>query len=460
MPTTTKLPATQPGLRLPASWPFDVRRVPGFYGWVIWILSTLGFLFSVPGQTMGMGVFTDSFIEAFGLTRTQLSSAYFFGTLGSALLLTWAGRQFDRHGARTLLVLSSLTLGAVLLVISVLGNIIDWATDSPVLGLSLSPTVIGFVLILLCYFGVRFSGQGVLTSASRNVLLVWFDRRRGLVSGIRGVFVSLGFSLAPLGLAMLIDRFGWQGALWLQAAVLIGGYALLALFFIRDNPESCGLQADGAAPSADAPAPRYTAANGTLRDAQRSPLFWIYALGLSTHALFGTAVTFHVVDVFAEAGRSRADAFGYFFPAAVVSTSVNLLASTLVDARSLKPFLLTMLGGFVLGALGLLLLDQSLGYWLLVVGFGLGGGLWGVLSNLANIRFFGSLHLGEISGFNTAISVFASAIGPVAFSLTRDTWGSYHGAVLCCLVANLVLLGFAILVKHPDHNRLSPQQPG
>ena len=34
-------------------------------------------------------------------------------------------------------------------------------------------------LILMGYFGVRFSGQGVLTSASRNVLLLWFEKRRG-----------------------------------------------------------------------------------------------------------------------------------------------------------------------------------------------------------------------------------------------------------------------------------------
>ena len=33
-------------------------------------------LMSVPGQTMGMAVFTDPFIEAFGLNRTELSLAY------------------------------------------------------------------------------------------------------------------------------------------------------------------------------------------------------------------------------------------------------------------------------------------------------------------------------------------------------------------------------------------------
>ena len=107
-PTPRSLP-----LPIAAQWPFDVRRFPFYYGRVILVLSTLGFLMSVPGQTMGMGVFTESFIDAFHLSRTQLSIAYFFGTLGSALFLTRAGRLYDRVGARSMLVGSSLVLGLV-----------------------------------------------------------------------------------------------------------------------------------------------------------------------------------------------------------------------------------------------------------------------------------------------------------------------------------------------------------
>ena len=55
--------------------PFNPSRTPFFYGWVIWFLSTLGFLMSIPGQTMGMAVFTDPFLEAFDMTRTELSLA-------------------------------------------------------------------------------------------------------------------------------------------------------------------------------------------------------------------------------------------------------------------------------------------------------------------------------------------------------------------------------------------------
>ena len=99
---------------------------------------------------------------------------------------------------------------------------------------------------------------------------------------------------------------------------------------------------------------------------------------------------------------------------------VNLSASALSDYTRLKPFLVVMLCAFLLGAYGLATLEQTSGYWMLVLGFGAGGGLWGVLSNLVFVRQFGILHLGEISGLNTSITVLSSAIGPVVFSLAND----------------------------------------
>ncbi|MEX2327240.1 MAG: MFS transporter, partial [Pseudomonadales bacterium] len=323
-------------------WPFDIRRLPFFYGWVIWLFSTVGFLFSVPGQTMGMAVFTDPFIEVLGLTRTQLSIAYLFGTMGSALFLTRAGRWYDRLGGRVMIALSAFALGVMVFYISQADVI------ASLLG---GHSAAGFMVILVGYFGVRFFGQGVLTSASRNVLLVWFVKRRGLVSGIRGIFVSLGFSLAPLLLAWLIVTFGWRGALMLMALVVGIFFSSLALVFVRDNPRSCGVRPDGSVgvPHDDTVT---EAPSRSIHAASRDPVFWIYSLSLAMHSLFGTALTFHVVSIFAEAGRGRDEAFGYFFPAAVFATTVNLVASWLVDFNPLKPFLIAMLVFFITGAVG------------------------------------------------------------------------------------------------------------
>ena len=419
------------------NWPFDIRRVPFFYGWVIWLVSTLGFLFSIPGQTMGMAVFTDALIDALGLTRTQLSMAYLIGTVGSALLLTRAGRWYDRWGGRTMTAIASLALALMLIYIATTA----WLAEA--LGGS---AAVGFALIMLGYFGVRFFGQGVLTSASRNVLLVWFEKRRGLVSSVRGIFVSLGFSLAPLGLAALILAWGWSGAL-MGLAFACAAYAVFAYLLLRDSPESCGVLIDGANIEDDSSEAQFTP-SATLEQARASPVFWIFALSLSIHALFGTAVTFHIVSIFEAAGRTAEQAFAYFLPVAIASTSVNLLAGWLADSRPLKPFLIIMLCGFIAGAIGLLNLETDWGYWLLVAGFGGSGGLWSVLSNLAFIRNFGPLHLDEISGLCTSIMVFGSAIGPAMFSLGLDYFGTYAAAEYFCLLVLVLLLLAAMVIQH------------
>lgn len=420
-------------------WPFDIRRVPFFYGWVIWFLSTLGFLFSIPGQTMGMAVFTDHLIDALGLTRTQLSMAYLLGTVASALLLTRAGRWYDLLGGRIMIALSSLALAVMLLFIS--------TTDRLALALG-GGTTVSFVCIMLGYFGVRFLGQGVLTSASRNVLLLWFEKRRGLVSSVRGIFVSLGFSLAPLFLAWLIARGGWQHALWLLA-LGCSLYAAVAYVFLRNNPKSCGVQIDGKT-ALESEGTGFIVPSATLDEARRTGIFWVVSLSLGMHSLFITAVTFHIVSIFEEAGRTPTEAFAFFLPCAIVTTSTNLVAGWLADSRRLRPFLIVMLVAFIFGAMGLLYLQYQWGYWLFIAGFGVGGGLWSVCSNLAFIRNFGPLHLGEISGLCTSIMVFASAIGPAMFALSLDYFGAYAAAQWLCLAGLLILCVAAVLVSHRE----------
>ena len=64
---------------------------------------------------MGMAVFTDPLIEALGLSRTQLSLAYLLGTVGSSLMLTRAGRWYDRLGGRVMTALASVILAMMLM---------------------------------------------------------------------------------------------------------------------------------------------------------------------------------------------------------------------------------------------------------------------------------------------------------------------------------------------------------
>ena len=96
--------------------PFSPRNVPFFYGWVILLASIFGLLMSAPGQTIGVSTFTDYLIANIGLNRNQISTSYMIGTITSSLLLTWAGKMYDKYGARWTGMAATLLLGLVLLV--------------------------------------------------------------------------------------------------------------------------------------------------------------------------------------------------------------------------------------------------------------------------------------------------------------------------------------------------------
>ncbi len=191
--------------------PFNPGKIPFFYGWVILFASTIGILVSAPGQTMGVSTFTDYLLDNIHIGRDQLSFAYMVGTVGSSLILTYAGKMYDKYGARWVGLAISFVLAAVLVLLSQSDRIIRFFISD-----IQTTFYIGFAIavLILLFFALRFAGQGVLTMISRNMLMKWFVARRGLVNGISSVFVATGFSLAPLTFDMLIQGTSWRYA-WL-----------------------------------------------------------------------------------------------------------------------------------------------------------------------------------------------------------------------------------------------------
>jgi len=54
----------------------DPSKSPFFYGYVVLIIGTVGVYCSIPGQTIGVSVFTDPVKDALGLSRNQFSNIY------------------------------------------------------------------------------------------------------------------------------------------------------------------------------------------------------------------------------------------------------------------------------------------------------------------------------------------------------------------------------------------------
>jgi len=434
----------------PDNIPLAPRRYPFFYGWLILVLSAIGFLMSSPGQTYGVSPFTDSLIAALGLTRVQLSLAYMVGTIGSSLCLTHAGRAYDRFGARAVAPAASIVLGLVLVILSQCDRIAAGITNG--LGLA-SAQLPGFVLLLLLFFALRFSGQGVLTMVSKNMMMKWFDRHRGLVSGISGMVIAPAFSATPALLHALVEKAGWRGA-WLWLALLIGVvFTLVALLLFRDNPEDCGLRADG--PLADKPLgsksrPDHELRQYTLAEARRTYSFWVFAIGIALFGFYITGMSFHAASIFETAGVERSRGYLIFLYASFVSIALRPFVGWLCDRIPLKYILMALMAGICTSTLGLRVLREGLPMWTVIAGNGLMGATVGTMSSVTWPNFYGRSHLGAISGFNMAITVFASAIGPWLFSQSQAISGNYSLTITGTTIATVILLLLAIRADNPQ----------
>ena len=428
---------------------------------------------SIPGQTIGVSVFTDHLIEATGLSRLDLSNAYLVGTVTSGCLLPLGGKLLDRWGARRVVVFAAVGLGLTLCYLATC----DRLSQALSTVLPLTATTLAAILLVLGFVSLRFCGQGMLTMTSRTMLGKWFERRRGQVSGMVGIFVSFGFSSAPFFFSKAISALGWRET-WLVLAAIVGiGMSAVGWLLFRDNPEICGLRMDG-----DADLSRSQSEGSrrdedsrqnegsrrdedsnqaaddqmwglTRREAIGTLTFWATTLAFASQALSITGITFHVVSIGAELGISEARMVTIFIPISVVSTAVGFLVGIASDRVRLQYIFMFMMVGQVVGIGAIANLNLTGMIVPATVGLGISGGCFGTLTAVVLPRFFGRLHLGAISGVQMMAIVIASAIGPSLLANVRAVTGSYQGGLYACCLFAPVVIGLMFVIQPPVRAR-------
>lgn len=437
---------------------------------VLFVLGVLAIVLSTPGQTAGVSAFTGPLIDAMRMSRAQLSLAYLIGTIASAVMLTPAGRVYDRLGSRAT------------------GTSVTVALALSLVGLTQAPRVLGFltaaglptaasalVIMSLGFFLIRFFGQGLMPLVGRTMVLKWFDDKRGVVSAVIGSVVPLAFALAPPVFNGLISSFGMTGAWLIIAAVVCPGFALVVAFTFSDPPTDY----KPPVPSADASAglivklvsgsravaarvgrriglrpskePMRPDRDLNLAEARRSLAFWVFLLVVTLSSGLITGLTFHVVAVFAEAGIGATVALAVFFPASLISVLVTPIASIASDSLPLKYFAMMHAAALTLFLVSIPLLSfGAAAYILLVLSMGVATAMFAVNHTVVWPRFFGLEHLGSISGYSAAWFVAGSALGPYLYSVSVELTGSFRGVTYAFIPVCLALLVLGTRADNPN----------
>ncbi|MGM7700395.1 MFS transporter [Pseudalkalibacillus sp. Hm43] len=409
-------------------------RFSFFYGWIIVFLGGLGLFFSGPGQTYGISVFIDSYIEEFDWSRSLVSGIYSGATLLSGSLLFLMGRAVDKYGQRTMALIVGISLAIACF----------W-----------NSFVFTPVMLFIGFFLLRFFGQGSMTLVPNTLVPQWFIEKRGRALSFMAIGGFLSSALIPPVNAWLISTFSWEIAFRILGFSILILFVPLVFFFMKNKPEDIGLKPDNAVRKQNADGTEVEEENEydvswTLKEAMRTRQFWLILVCVSIPALVNTGITFHLVSIFEEGGLGRGTAAFILSLMAIVGFPITMVSGFILERVKVHVVLSVSYIG-QLAFVILLLFTNS--YWMAIL-FGI---VWGIVNGLERITlsiiwpdYFGRKYLGSIKGIAMTTMVIGSAFGPLPYGFAFDLFGGYSEILLLTMIFPIIGFIFALISPRPS----------
>lgn len=407
---------------IPAPLPAFARRLPVYYGWVMVVVAATAMVATLPGRTQGLGLVTEPLLRDFGLGRVEYARLNLWTTLLGSLACLGFGRLLDRWGARRVLTLVTLLLGAA------------------VMGMAVSRTTAQLAVLLLLTRGL---GQSALSSVSISLVGQWFPGGSPRAMAAYSLLLSFGFMAAFPLVGGAVDALGWRTA-WGWVGLGVMSVAILGHVLVRNSPESAGVR-DGS----DA----VRKAGWTAAAAFRTPAFWVFGLAGALYGLVASGIGLFNESILVELGFAPVLYHRTLAVTALTGLAGNFLGGWLGQRRSPRLLLtpaMALLGG---GLFALPHLHTTGAVYVQAVVMGLSGGLMTVLFFGFWVATYGRAALGTIQGMAQMLTVIASATGPLLLALTHQAAGSYAACfrLLAFVAALVALLGMWV----PLPNRMT-----
>lgn len=372
----------------------------------------------VLGGVFSYGVFIPILESELGWSRTLLSASSSVAFLVMGILAIVVGRFNDTLGPRWVLSFTGVVCGLGFILMSFMSA--PWQ----------------LVLFFGLFVGIGLSAHDV---ATLSTVAMWFDRRRGVMTGVVKTGTACGQVIMPLVATALFVWLGWRSALLILGIGIGVSLLLVAQWMQRPASEPSLTPAsvpDSTLDSAPAPIPEREGIS--YADARRSKTLWVMCAiqfcffpALMTIPLHAVA---HAKDL-GMSSQSAATVLSTLGGASILGRlAVGLLFDKIGGKFALKACLILL----VMGLLPLLVIDN--GNWLYLFAFVYGsahGGLFTVVSPTI-AEYFGMKAHGAIFGTILFFGTLGGAVGPILAGIIFDTTGSYQVAfqiliiLTCC----------------------------
>ena len=393
-----------------------------YYGWVVLGVAALAMVGTLPGRTQGLGLITEPLLHDFGVDRVRFAEINLTATLAGSFFCFGIGSLIDRYGSRIVVTSLSLLLGGAVIALT---------------------AVTGAAMLLVLITLTRGLGQSALSVVSLAMPGKWFRRQLTSAMGVYALVMSVGFMIAfPVVGALVLAR-GWRVAWATVGATLILGLAPLGWLLVRREPETNVELEIQAADRAES-----TMTHSTLASALRSPAFWVFGVASALYGLVASGIGLFNESILAELGFPADVYHTALAVTAITGLAGNFAAGVWAERGSLRRVLVVALVLLTVALVALPHVSTTAHVMAQAVAMGVAGGFVMVVFFSFWGKAYGRTHLGRIQGAAQALTVFASAIGPVLFAWCVEATGSYASAFygLAAVLASLTIAALIVPV--------------
>jgi MFS family permease len=371
---------------------------------------------TLPGRTQGLGLVTEPLLADLGIGRVDYAQLNLWATLIGSIFAIGVGRIVDWLGTRLVLTMVALALGLVVVAMAHVQTF--WA-------LAIAVTL------------TRGLGQSALSVISIAMVGHWFVRRIDTAMAIYSIVLSIGFMMAFPIVGAMVQFWGWRGAWLAVGAALLFVLVPASWLLARRSPEAIGLLADGDAVSEGNPSAPVGGGNPSGGDIQlqghtwqqaiATPAFWLFGIGAALYGLVASGIGLFNESILAERGFGADVYYQTLIVTAMTALAGNFGGGWLAMRVSLPRLLAVSLFVLAAGLAALPFVTTIAQVMAWATAMGLGGGLVMVLFFSVWPRAYGRKHLGFIQGAAQAMTVLASAVGPLLLAWCVEWTGSYAG---------------------------------
>ncbi|HSO66462.1 MAG TPA: MFS transporter, partial [Desulfatirhabdiaceae bacterium] len=314
-------------------------------------------------------------------------------------------------------------------------------------------------------FGVLLAAAVSMTHFVPNTAIVrkWFVKKAGMATGIVTVGTVVGLGALPPVVSRLVVALGWRTACLICGIVIGILIMLIALFLIRNTPESMGLVPDGdirKSPDSRPEPVELSQKAGptelTPKQAMRTRNFWYFFIVYSVTGIPLQGILSHVIVWAVEVGVSKANSGLILAALTIPSIPIRILAGNLGDRFGKRSILIVSnLATAVIWLAGYQVIQDSTSFFVfaVILGFVYSAPFSLYTPFIGDI--FGRSAVGTLMGAVTLGHGIIGGVGPYLWGWVASTTGSY--SLNCVISAGCyAVVTFFLWMIRPENPKSCP----